>query len=187
MHEEGNGARRRHALGAWLDDRSGLIGSATHFLFERLPAGTGWWFTTGSVLLVLLGTQVATGLVLMLYYVPSPDHAWDSVRFIIANVTFGRVLRNLHHYGASFIVVAAAVHMVRVFLFGAYKRPRELTWMTGVISLLIILAFALTGYLLPWDQRAYWATVVTLNIAKSAPVADRCWPTSCVAAASSER
>ena len=154
----------------WLEHRGGVQSAARHVLDERLPAGTGWWHTLGSALLLLLAAQAATGVVLALYYVPAPDHAWDSVRFIVDRVTFGRVVRNLHFFGASFVVVAAGAHLLRSFVFGAYKAPRELTWTTGVLLLLVIMGFALTGYLLPWDQRAYWATVVTLNIARSAPL-----------------
>jgi ubiquinol-cytochrome c reductase cytochrome b subunit len=153
----------------WLDDRTGYRAVMHRILDEPLPAGVGWWFTTGSVLLLLLGSQLATGIALMFYYVPSPDHAWHSVRFVMNEVTFGRLVRNLHFFGASFIVVLAAVHLLRVFFFGSYKRPREATWISGVVLLLVIMGFALTGYLLPWDQRAYWATVVTINIARSAP------------------
>jgi ubiquinol-cytochrome c reductase cytochrome b subunit len=142
----------------------------THLLDEPLPSGAGWWFITGSVLLFLLGVQVLTGLVLTMYYVPSPEHAYDSVRFIMDGLTFGPLVRGLHFFGASFIVVAAVIHMVRVVLFGSYKKPREVTWITGVVLLLVILAFSLSGYLLPWDQKAYWATTVTINIARSAPV-----------------
>jgi ubiquinol-cytochrome c reductase cytochrome b subunit len=155
----------------WIEDRTGIRTLQRHLLEEPLPPGTGWFFTLGALLLLLLGVQVATGVVLMLYYVPAPDHAWDSLRFITERVTFGRIVRNLHAFGASFIVVAAALHLLRVFFFGSYKRPREATWVTGVALLLVIMGLALTGYLLPWDQRAYWATVVTLNIARTAPLA----------------
>jgi ubiquinol-cytochrome c reductase cytochrome b subunit len=154
----------------WLDDRSGWRRARTVLLDEPLPPGTGWLFTLGSVLLALLGVQLLTGAFLTLYYAPTPDHAYDSVRFLSASAA-GRLVRGLHHYAASFIVVAAALHMVRVIALGSYKRPRELTWLSGVVLLLVILAFALTGYLLPWDQRAYWATVVTVNIARLTPVA----------------
>ena len=108
-----------------------------------------------------------------MYYVPSPEHAYDSVRYITDRLTLGRIVRGLHFFGASFIVIAAVIHMLRVVLFGSYKKPREVTWMTGVVLLLIILGFALTGYLLPWDQKAYWATTVTINIARSTPVVRR--------------
>lgn len=153
----------------WLDHRAGLNDLKHQALDEPLPAGTGWWFTMGSVLLMLLGLQVATGGVLTAFYVPSPDHAWDSVRHVIDRVQFGSIIRDLHAYGASFIIVAAGAHLLRSFFFGAYTAPRELTWITGVLLLVVIMAFGLTGYLLPWDQRAYWATVVTINIARSAP------------------
>ncbi len=117
--------------------------------------------------------QFVTGVVLAMFYVPTPDHAYDSIRFIMERLTFGHVLRGLHFFGASFIVVAAVVHMLRVVALGSYKNPREVTWITGVVLLLVILAFALTGYLLPWDQKAYWATTVTINIARSGPFGDQ--------------
>ena len=153
----------------WLDARTGFRAGLKHLLDEPLPSGVGWWFVTGSVVLFLLTVQLLTGVVLAIYYVPSPDYAYDSIRFIMERVTFGRVLRGLHFFGASFIVVAAVVHMLRVVLLGSYKKPREANWMVGVVLLLIVLGFALTGYLLPWDQKAYWATTVTINIARTAP------------------
>jgi ubiquinol-cytochrome c reductase cytochrome b subunit len=152
----------------WIHARTGYRGAVGVMLDEPLPAGTGWFFTLGSVLLALLSIQLLTGAVLTLYYAPTPDHAYDSVRFINAT-TPGRIVRGLHHFGASFIVVAAALHMLRVMFFGSYKPPREVTWLSGLVLLGLILAFALTGYLLPWDQRAYWATVVTINISKLTP------------------
>ena len=154
----------------WLDDRTNYRAARKHLLDEPLPPGTGWWFVTGSILLFLLGVQLLTGIVLSLYYVPSSESAYDSVRFIMTQVSFGRIVRGLHFFGASFIVVASIVHMLRVVVFGSYKKPREVTWITGVLLLLIVLGFALTGYLLPWDQRAYWATTVTINIARTTPV-----------------
>src|ERR1051325_3344437 len=112
-----------------------------HLLDEPLPPGTGWWFVTGSILLFLLGVQLVTGVVLSMYYVPSTETAYDSIRFIMTQLTFGRVLRGLHFFGASFIVVAAVVHMLRVVIFGSYKLARVVTWITGVVLLLIILGF----------------------------------------------
>jgi ubiquinol-cytochrome c reductase cytochrome b subunit len=161
---------RLRALFDWLDARTGFRAGKSHLLDEPLPPGVGWWFVTGSILLFLLAQQLVTGVVLTMYYVPSPEFAYDSVRYISDRLPLGRLVRGLHFFGASFIVIAAVIHMLRVVIFASYKKPREVTWMTGVILLLIILAFALTGYLLPWDQKAYWATTVTINIARSTPI-----------------
>jgi quinol-cytochrome oxidoreductase complex cytochrome b subunit/cytochrome c553 len=154
----------------WVHARTGYRDAARVILDEPLPPGTGWFFTLGSVLLALLSIQLLTGAFLTLYYAPTPDHAYDSVRFI-NGFGAGRLVRALHHYGASFIVVAMAAHMLRVIAFGSYKPPREMTWLSGLALLALVLGFALTGYLLPWDQRAYWATVVTINISKLTPLA----------------
>jgi ubiquinol-cytochrome c reductase cytochrome b subunit len=156
----------------WLDSRTGWRTGRAHLLEEPIQAGVGWWFVTGSILLMLLSVQLITGVVLAMYYVPSPEHAYDSIRYIMERVMFGRVLRGLHFFGASFIVVAAVLHMLRVVALGSYKKPREVTWITGVVLLLLILGFALSGYLLPWDQKAYWATTVTINIARSGPMGE---------------
>jgi ubiquinol-cytochrome c reductase cytochrome b subunit len=153
----------------WLHSRTGYRDAKHAVLDEELPAGTGWFFTSGSVLLVLLAVQLLTGAFLTLYYAPTPDHAYDSVRFILSTLP-GRIVRGLHAYGASFIVIALVVHMTRVVLFGSYKAPREATWLSGLALFGVVLAFSLTGYLLPWDQRAYWATVVTINIARLTPL-----------------
>lgn len=153
----------------WLHSRTGFRSARHALLDEPIPPGTGWLFTLGSVLLALIGVQILTGAFLTLYYAPTPDHAYDSIRFIISTAP-GRIVRGLHHYGASFLVVVVVLHMVRVVAFGSYKPPREATWLSGLVLLGLILAFSLTGYLLPWDQRAYWATVVTINIARLTPV-----------------
>jgi ubiquinol-cytochrome c reductase cytochrome b subunit len=153
----------------WLDHRTGFRNIRGHLLDEKLPPGTAWFFTLGSVLLFGLSVQILTGTLLAIYYAPTPDHAWDSIRFISTEVRAGSFLRGLHHWGASVVVVAAVLHLIRVVFFGSYRRPRELNWIVGLILLQLILAFGLTGYLLPWDQRAYWATVVTINISKLSP------------------
>ena len=153
----------------WMDSRTGYRAIVDAILHEPLPRGTGWVFTTGSVVTLLVGVQFITGIGLTMYYVPAPSLAHDSVRYVMTVLPLGWLLRGLHFWGASFLVVAAIVHMARVFFFGSYKAPREVTWLSGVIMLLVILAFALSGYLLPWDQKAYWATTVTINVAKSTP------------------
>ncbi len=154
----------------WLDHRTGYRAALERLLEEPLPQGTGWAFTSGSVLVLLLVVQFVTGVALTMYYIPTPLVAYDSVRFITDTLTLGWLLRGLHFWGSTFMVLAAAVHLLRVFFFGSYKAPRELTWLTGVTLFLLVLAFSLSGYLLPWDQKAYWATTVTINIAEGTPL-----------------
>ncbi|OFW10111.1 MAG: hypothetical protein A3H96_17735 [Acidobacteria bacterium RIFCSPLOWO2_02_FULL_67_36] len=133
----------------------------------------GWLATPGAVLIAFAVVQAVTGAFLMLYYVPSPDHAYDSVRFIISSPAGGWLVHGVHHYGASFVVVLTALHLLVSAASGAFKRADRRAWLTGVVLLLIVLGLALTGYLLPWDQRAYWATVVTINLSQLAPGAGR--------------
>ncbi|MEP7116830.1 MAG: cytochrome b N-terminal domain-containing protein [Acidobacteriota bacterium] len=158
------------ALFDWLDSRTGYRALLSHALDEPLPPGTGWAFTTGSVVAMLIGCQVLTGIGLSMYYVPSPSLAYDSLRYLMTEIPLGGLMRGLHFWGASFVVVASVVHLLRVFLTGSYKAPREMTWITGLVMLLVILGFSLSGYLLPWDQKAYWATTVTISVAKGSPV-----------------
>jgi ubiquinol-cytochrome c reductase cytochrome b subunit len=164
------GATIKDRLLAWMDARTGFRTARRVLLDEEIPAGTGWLFTLGSVLLALISVQLLTGAFLTLYYAPTPDHAYESVRFINSTAV-GRIVRGLHHYGASFVVVFLVLHLLRVVVLGSYKPPREMTWLSGLALFGLVLGFALTGYLLPWDQRAYWATVVTINISKLAPFA----------------
>jgi ubiquinol-cytochrome c reductase cytochrome b subunit len=164
----GSGTKAR--LLEWIDARTQYRTARHVLLDEEIPAGTGWLFTLGSVLLALVSVQLLTGAFLTLYYAPTPDHAYESVRFI-SSTTSGRLVRGLHHFGASFLVVFLVLHLLRVVVFGSYKAPRELTWLSGLALFGLVLGFALTGYLLPWDQRAYWATVVTINIARLEPLA----------------
>lgn len=164
------GSRWTDRLVDWFDVRTRHRAARHVLLDDEIPAGTGWVFTLGSVLLALIGVQLLTGAFLTLYYAPTPDHAYESVRFI-SSTTSGRLVRGIHHYGASFLVVFLVLHLLRVVVYGSYKPPRELTWLSGLILFGLVLGFALTGYLLPWDQRAYWATVVTINIARLEPLA----------------
>ncbi len=154
----------------WFEDRTGLISGVRHFLDEEIPASSGWKQVFGSVAMFLFFTQAFTGILLGLNYGPTPGEAYDSLRFIMRELTGGALIRGLHHWGASAMVIVVVLHMIQVFIWGAYKKPREVTWMAGVVLLLFTLAFALTGYLLPWDNRAYWGTVVTTQIAAGVPV-----------------
>ncbi len=113
--------------------------------------------------------QVFTGGLLAFNYAPTPGEAYNSVKYIMTELTGGPLIRGLHHWGASMMLIIVVLHMIQVFIYGAYKKPREATWMVGVVLLLITLAFGLTGYLLPWDNRAYWGTVVTTQISRRRP------------------
>ena len=153
----------------WLDHRTGLETAIRQFLYEEIPASSGWHQVFGSVAVFLFLTQAFTGALLAFNYAPTPGDAYNSLRYILTELTGGRLIRGLHHWGASMMIVVVVLHMVQVFLYGAYKKPREATWMVGVVLLLVTLAYGLTGYLLPWDNRAYWGTVVTTRIAGQAP------------------
>ncbi|HEY1219621.1 MAG TPA: cytochrome bc complex cytochrome b subunit, partial [Bryobacteraceae bacterium] len=163
--------RQLESLVAWLEDRTGLPGAIANFLNEKIPASGGWHQVFGSVAMFLFLTQAFTGILLAFNYAPTPGEAYNSLRYILTEVTGGRLIRGLHHWGASMMIVVVVLHMMQVFIFGAYKKPRETTWMLGVVLLLLTLTYGLTGYLLPWDNRAYWGTVVATKIAASAPLA----------------
>lgn len=152
----------------WLDERLGLAAIYNTVLDRKVPK-VNWWFTLGSSSLFLFILQGATGIFLTMYYVPSPENAYDSIQYIMTGVNFGWLIRGIHHWGATLMVIVVFAHMVRTFIFGAYKFPRELTWLTGVMLLLATLGMGFTGYLLPWNQKAYWATTVGTEIAATAP------------------
>lgn len=154
----------------WFDERTGLREKLDEALNEPIRGGARWAYVFGSILLFLFLLQVVTGIFLTLYYVPSADHAHTSVAFIQKAVPGGGLLRGIHHYGASAMVIFAVLHLVQTFLFGAYKQKRELVWIVGGVMMLLILGFAFTGYLLPWDQAAYFGTKVGTSIAGEIPV-----------------
>jgi ubiquinol-cytochrome c reductase cytochrome b subunit len=124
----------------------------------------------GSATLAAFLVQVITGIVLATYFVPAPDHAHDSIRYIERQVFAGHLLRGMHHWGASVVTILITAHLLRVFTMGAYKYPREANWVLGVMMFVIVLGFAFTGYLLPWDQRAYWATVIGTSYPRAIPI-----------------
>ncbi len=155
-------------LGNWLDERVGWRGVWEAIFLRKIPK-VNWLYTLGSATLFVAFNQMVTGILLTIYYVPTPDHAYDSVQYITTQVPAGWFIRGLHHYGASAMVVLAVLHMIRVIFLGSYKFPREITWFTGVFLLLVTVGFGFTGYLLPWDQKAFWATTVGTRIAGTAP------------------
>jgi quinol-cytochrome oxidoreductase complex cytochrome b subunit len=155
-------------FGNWLDERMGWRAVWEAIFLRKVPK-VNWFYTLGSATLFVAVNQAVTGILLTIYYVPTPDHAYDSVQYITTQVAGGWLIRGLHHWGASVMVVLVVLHMLRVIIYGAYKYPREVTWMTGVALLLVVIGFGFTGYLLPWDQKSYWATTVGTRIAGVVP------------------
>lgn len=154
----------------WLEERLELKKHVDWFLYRKVPRGVGWMYTLGSATGVTFLLLLFTGAFLIMNYVPSPDHAWDSIQYIMNEVPFGGFIRSVHFWSASAIVVMVGLHGMRVFFMAAYKYPRELTWVTGTLIFILVMGAAFTGYLLPWDQRAYWATNVGTGIAGSLPL-----------------
>ncbi len=153
----------------WTDDRTGLATFIEKFLYEDIPASSGWQQVFGSMALFLFLLQALTGLLLAVNYAPTPGEAYHSVNYIVTELTGGSIIRGLHHWGSSVLIIVVVLHMIQVAIWGAYKKPREATWLAGVLLLLLVLAFGLTGYLLPWNNRAYWGTVVTTQIIGNTP------------------
>src|SRR5881296_2029121 len=161
----------------WLEERSGLVGGTKYFLFRKVPSDTGFFHTLGSATLTAFLVQTLTGVILAMYYKPSATLdpatqvpvAYASIQHITNDVTLGWLVRGMHRWGASVFIILMFMHMGRVFLFGAYKYPRELNWIIGVTLLAVGMLEGFTGYLLPWDQTAYWATVVGINLNGTAP------------------
>lgn len=156
-------------IGNWFDDRTGWRQVWIGIFLRKIPK-TNWLYTLGSATLFVAIIQIVTGILLTIYYVPTPDFAYDSVQYISTQVPAGWLIRGLHHWGASAMVLLSVIHMIRVIIYGSYKFPREITWFSGVILLVIVIAFGFTGYLLPWDQKAYWATTVGTRIAGTPPL-----------------
>ncbi len=152
----------------WLDERIGFNDLYTNLL-DRPEPKTTWWNTLGSASLFLFIMQGLTGIFLTVYYTPSPDHAYDSIQYIMEGVAFGWLIRGIHHWGATLMVILVFIHMLRVFYTASFKYPRELTWLIGIGLFLATLGMGFTGYLLPWNQKSYWATVVGTQIAGTVP------------------
>jgi quinol-cytochrome oxidoreductase complex cytochrome b subunit len=156
-------------VGNWFDERIGWR-QVWDAIFKRYIPKVNWFYTLGSATLFIALIQGVTGILLTIYYVPTPDHAYNSVLFITTQVPAGWLIRGLHHWGASAMVILTVLHMLRVIYYGSYKFPREVTWFTGVVLLIVVIGFGFTGYLLPWDQKAFWATTVGTLIAGTPPL-----------------
>jgi len=155
----------------WVDERYQVKKPLEAVLSKPVPKfALRWWYCLGGITAFLFVIQAVTGIMLAFYYKPTPEHALASIQFIETEVRFGASIRAIHHWAANGMIVMCIAHMLRVFIVGAYKAPRELNWVNGVVLLILVLAFGFTGYLLPWDQRAFWATTVGSEIAGSIPV-----------------
>jgi len=154
----------------YVDDRTAASTGIRWFLHRNVPAETSWFQTLGFAAMAVFGLQAVTGIVLAMYYKPDPTSAYASIQNITYHVSWGWLVRGMHKWGASAMIILVFLHMARVFIFGSYKYPRELTWLTGALLLIMTMFMGLTGYLLVWDQKAYWATVVAMNITASAPI-----------------
>ena len=154
----------------WLDNRTGFKQLLSEALFERIPGGARWRYVWGSTLTFTFFIQVITGLILWMAYSPSAQTAWESVFYIQNEMTFGWLLRGVHHYTAQAMNILLVLHLLQVIIDGAYKAPREINFWFGIGLLNLVLALSLTGYLLPWDQKGYWATKVTTSIMAITPV-----------------
>ncbi len=155
----------------WVDERTSLSGAARWMMFRKVPRGTNWFYTLGSSTMFAFLSQAVTGVFLAMYYRPdAAGGAYESIRYITNEVFLGEFVRGMHRWGSTVMIILIFLHMGRTFFFGAYKYPRELNWVIGVVLIVLTLLMGLTGYLLPFDQRSFWATVVAVNINASGPI-----------------
>jgi len=154
----------------WVDQRTAASGFLTGMLYRKVPKGTNWFYTLGSATLFAFIVQAVTGVFLAMFYTPSATQAYASISHINNDVFLGQFVHGMHKWGASVMVILVFVHMGRTFFFGAYKYPRELNWVIGVVLLILTMLMAFTGYLLPFDQRSYWASIVGININGTGPI-----------------
>ena len=154
----------------WVEQRTGAVSATTEFLTEDVPGGASYWYVFGSATLFCMILQIVTGIFLTFYYAPSAATAWESTKYIMEHVPMGWFVLSLHYWGASAMIALLVFHMLQVAIWGAYKAPREVMWIVGVILLIVTLVLGLTGYLLPWDLDAYFASSVAISIAASVPM-----------------
>jgi len=154
----------------WIDERTAMSGGARWLMFRKIPRGTNWFYTLGSATLFAFLSQAVTGVFLAMYYDPNATRAYESIRHLTNDVFMGELVRGMHKWGSSVMVILIFLHMGRTFFFGAYKYPREMNWVIGVALLILTLFMSFTGYLLPFDQRSYWATIVGVAINGTGPL-----------------
>jgi menaquinol-cytochrome c reductase cytochrome b subunit len=154
----------------WIDERTSLSPGLRWMMFRKVPRGINWFYTLGSATMFAFINQAVTGVFLAMYYRPqATGGAYESIRYITDDVFLGQLVRSMHYWGASVMIILIFLHMARVFFWGAYKYPRELTWIIGVVLLILTLVMGFTGYLLPFNQQSYWASIVGININGTGP------------------
>src|ERR1700722_19940812 len=158
-------------VGQWFDQRLQLAAPIREASEHRVPRNTAsWWYVFGSAALIVFCLQLVTGILLALTYVPSAGEAWNSLQALNHSIALGWFIRALHGWGSDFMIAIVLIHMMQVFLFGAYKFPRELTWIVGVLLLLLTLGMAFTGQVMRFDQDAYWGLGIGASIASRVPI-----------------
>ncbi|MBT4643667.1 MAG: DUF4405 domain-containing protein [Deltaproteobacteria bacterium] len=156
----------------WVDERLEMHDYIKKDILDKpVPRGLNVSFCFGGITFFLFVMLAVTGYFMTIYYVPSPEQAYDAVDYLTFEVPMGQIIRGIHHWSANLMMVTIVIHMLRVYIYGAYKKPREINWLTGVCLLCLVMGFGFTGYLLPWDQKAFWATKVGTSIMGTIPVA----------------
>ncbi len=153
----------------WTEERTGAVTMIEHFLYEPVPKRGKWLYTLGSATLFLINLQFLTGILLLFYYVPTTDNAWDSIYYIMTEVYFGPLIRGIHFWSANILMIVIGLHMLRTFFSGAYKAPREINWVIGVFLIILVTILAFTGYALRWDAEGFWAWEVGIKIGSYTP------------------
>jgi quinol-cytochrome oxidoreductase complex cytochrome b subunit len=155
----------------WIDERLEMHDYIKKDILDKpVPSGLNLSFCFGGITCFLFVMLVVTGYFMTFYYVPSPEQAYDAVDYLTFEVPMGQLIRGVHHWSANLMMVTIFIHMLRVYIYGAYKKPREINWLTGVCLLCLVMGFGFTGYLLPWDQKAYWATKVGTRMMGTVPI-----------------
>jgi quinol-cytochrome oxidoreductase complex cytochrome b subunit len=155
----------------WIDERLEMHDYIKKDILDKpIPKGLNLSYCFGGITFFFFVMLAVTGYFMTIYYVPTPDQAYDAVDYLTYEVSMGDIVRGVHHWSANLIFVTIFIHMIRVYIYGAYKKPREINWITGVLLFSVVMAFGFTGYLLPWDQKAYWATKVGTSIMGTVPL-----------------
>src|SRR5271170_7434645 len=154
----------------WVDERTGLVTFFTEFLHEEIPGGTRFSYTLGSACMFLLTLQIVSGIWQLFYYVPTVDYAYSSLNYLRLQVPFGWLIHGIHYWGGTLFTIIVGLHCLRVFIWGSYKKPREMVWLVGIVLIVLTALFMFTGPVLPWDKAGYFAGQVGIGIAGSVPI-----------------